>query len=42
MLVMFAVECVVSRIVGCFFYIYFLNFHLDGIVLPWYKVTVNV
>ena len=45
---MFAVDCVVSRIVGfkkniyINIYFYFLNLHLDDIVLPWFKVTVNV
>ena len=49
MLVTFAVDCVVSRIEGCFFFLFlfsfssFLNLRLDDLLfLPWYKVTANV
>ena len=41
MMVMFAVDCVVSRTVGCFYFYIFFNLSLVD-VLPWCKVTVNV
>ena len=42
MLVMFAVDCVVSRIVGCLFFFFFKLAFRWFIVLLRYKVTVNV